>query len=228
MLCPFQCSIPLPFKNSQFLWMLATLTGGKGANLCSDPKLCSVAATTAGENQRGWIREIFPPAKKISDKTFQRENKRKKKIFVYTLHKCSVSILRTLPCLQRHVLPSPAGPSSGSRLCCPWGHCSCTASCAMATLTTPQLMAPVLWASTQSSRKQGFLPLPDGDRDVTLWTCEGLWNKRSGVSRAFTSGSPKIVLHGTGYIIQPCFSNFAKEEKATSENVLVNLIHLWL
>lgn len=83
MLCPFQCSILLPFKNSQFLWMLATLTGGNGANLRSDPKLCSVAATTAGENQRGWIREIFPPAKKISDKTFQRENKRKKNICLH-------------------------------------------------------------------------------------------------------------------------------------------------
>lgn len=45
---------------------------------------------------------------------FRAKTKEKKKWFVYMLHKCSVSILRTLPCLQRHVLPRPAGPSRGS------------------------------------------------------------------------------------------------------------------
>lgn len=191
-LCSFQCSIPFPLNNSQFLWMLATLTGGNGASLCSDPKLCSTAATTAAENQRGWIRD----QQRKSLTRYFREKTNEKKI-VYMLHKRSVSILRTLPCLQRHVLASPAGPSRASRLCCPWGHCSCTASCAMATLTALQLMAPVLEqreqnSREQSSRKQGFLPPSCRDRDVTLWTREGLWNKRSQVSRALCLAPLKL------------------------------------
>lgn len=111
MLCPFQCSIPSSCENwSQFLWMLATLTGENGANLCSDPKLCSTAATTAEENQRGCIRDLFPLAKKNCDKTFWRENKTKNFLFAYILEKCSVSSLRAMSCLERHVLPSPVGP----------------------------------------------------------------------------------------------------------------------
>lgn len=149
------------------------------------------------------------------------------------LHKHSVSILRALPCLQRHVLPSPAGPGRGGRLSCPWGRCSCTASCAMATLTAPVLTAygPCAPASPHSSRKQGFLPPSCGDRDVTLWTREGLWNKRSEVSRALCLAPPKLSSMDNGYVIQPCLSKFTKQKKKTpktSENVLINLIHSWL
>lgn len=61
--------------------MLATLTGGNKANLCSDPKLRSTAATTAAENQRGCIRDLFPSAKKNCDKTFWKENNTKKFLF---------------------------------------------------------------------------------------------------------------------------------------------------
>lgn len=66
--------------------MLATLTGGKGANLCSDPKLRSTAATTAVENQKGCIRDLFPTAKKNCDKTFLKKNQNKN-IFLPTYYK---------------------------------------------------------------------------------------------------------------------------------------------
>lgn len=162
---------------------------------------------------KGLDQRNLPTSKENLWQDISERKQEKKKIFVYILHKCSVSILRTLPCLQRHVLPSPAGPSSGSRLCCPWGHCSCTASCAMATLTTPQLMAPELWASTQSSRKQGFLPLPYGDRDVTLWTCEGLWNKRSGVSRALHLAPSKLFCMELGILFNLACPTLQKRKK---------------
>lgn len=164
---------------------------------------------------KGLDQTSLPTSKVNLWQDISERKQKKKKLFVYMLHKRSVSILRALPCLQRHVLPSPAGPGRGGRLSCPWGRCSCTASCAMATLTAPVLTAygPCAPASPHSSRKQSFLPPSCGDRDVTLWTREGLWNKRSEVSRALCLAPPKLSSMDNGYVIQPCLSKFTKQKK---------------
>lgn len=151
-------------KWSQFLWMLATLTGGIRANLCSDPKLLSTAATTAEQNEMGCIRDLFSPARKKCSKTFWRENYTffyyyyyYFTLVAYILHKCSVSNLRTMSCLERYVLPSPVCPSSGTQICCP-----CTASCADSHAHRPTAYSPFALWHYMGNGASYHLPLETG------------------------------------------------------------------
>lgn len=55
-----------------------------------------------------------------------------------------------MSCLEKHVLPSPAGPSSGTQIRCPRGHHPHAASCADGHARRPTAYGPfALWLYTE-------------------------------------------------------------------------------
>lgn len=222
---PFPMQHPCSFENwSQFLWTIATLTGGNRANPCSEPKLRSPAATTAQENQSACVRDLSPSVntKTHCDKTFVCMCRG---FFSLPTHcRNIISIIRTVPSLERHVLLSlmAGGLSNGTWLCRPQGHRGRAASCADGHARSPAACGPFALGSRQSRRKQGFLPPSYGDKNLPLWTHEGLLNRRSEVSWALSVAPPIFSCMDLGTLFD---CSLSKLVKTTSERVLVWLIH---
>lgn len=82
-----------------------------------------------------------------------------------------------------------------------------------ATLVDLQLTALLLCGSTQSRRELGFLPPSYGDRNFTLWTYEGLLNKRSKASRALCLAPPNFSCIDLRILLNFCLSKFVEEKK---------------